>query len=44
MPLPVAPAVMLIQVALLVALQGQPLADVTATVPVAPAAAAVAAE
>lgn len=42
MPLPVPPEVTLIHVALLVALQGQPVAEVTATVPVPPAAEAVA--
>ena len=38
MPLPVAPALMLIHVALLVAVHAQPLAAVTVTVPVIPAA------
>ena len=42
MPLPVAPAVMVIQAALLVAVHAQPVAAVTVTVPVPPAAATLA--
>ena len=42
MPLPVPPELTLIHVALLVALQGQPVAEVTPTVPVPPVAEALA--